>query len=197
MNRTRIRANREAPVLLGALLILGGAAAFALQQSGVRIGDLVGDAGWPLFVIVPGLVLVAASLVVTPPRGIGFAIAGAIVLTVGLILLYQDSTGEWDSWAYAWALIPGAAGLAMAAYGTIASERGLVLVGARLAAIAGVLFAIGLWFFGPIFREGRPPVDLDQWWPAVLVGAGVVIVLSAILGSRGDGGRHVDQGHAA
>lgn len=196
MNRRPLQANREAPIVLGALLILGGAAAFALQQSGVHIGDLVGDAGWPLFVIVPGLVLLAASLVITPPRGIGFAIAGSIVLAVGLILLYQDTTGQWESWAYAWALIPGAAGLAMAVYGTIASERGLVLAGSRLAGIAAVLFVAGLWFFSPIFQEGRPPVDLDQWWPAALVGVGLLIVVSAVLGSR-SGGDHIDQGHAA
>ena len=39
----------------------------------------------------------------------GLAIAGSIVTVSGLILLIQDATAHYESWAYAWALVfPGA-----------------------------------------------------------------------------------------
>jgi hypothetical protein len=151
MDTRQQHGNREAPLVLGVLLVVAGAAAFAMQQAGIRIGDLVGDAGWPFFVIVPGLVLLLSALLITPPRGLGFAIAGSIVTTVGLILLYQSSTGTWESWAYVWALIPGAAGVAMVVYGGIAGEGSLMAAGTRVATVSTVLFIVGLWFFGPVF----------------------------------------------
>ena len=74
----------------------------------------IADAGWPFFVIIPGVILMLSSLIPKPPGGVGFAIAGSIVTTVGLVLLYQEQTAHWESWAYAWALVgPGAAGLGM------------------------------------------------------------------------------------
>ena len=55
----------------------------------------------------------------------GFAIAGSIVTTVGSVLLYQQTTGHWESWAYAWALVgPGAAGLGMLVYGLLFRPTG-------------------------------------------------------------------------
>jgi hypothetical protein len=195
MNRMPPAPSRT-PVLLGGLLVVAGAAAFALQESGVRIPDL-GEHGWPFFVIAPGLMLLVAAVLVARPHGTGFAIAGSIVTTIGLILLYQSSTGDWESWAYAWALIPGAAGVAMVIYGAISAERPLIDAGSRLAVIATVLFVVGLWFFGPILTGGRLPADLDQWLPAAVIALGLAIVISAALGSRSDDSRHGDQGHPA
>ena len=57
------------------------------------------------------------------PRGLGFAIAGTIVTTIGFLLLYQDSTGHWESWAYAWALLTLAAGLGTLIYGLAIGRR--------------------------------------------------------------------------
>lgn len=193
------RGNRDAPILLGGLLVLAGAAAFAMQSAGVHIGDLVGEGGWPFFVIVPGVLLLLAAFVASPPRGIGFAIAGSIVTTVGLILLYQNATGAWESWAYVWALIPGAAGVAMVVYGTIASDSGLLAAGTRMATISALLFVVGLWFFGPVFTNGRPPLDLDAWWPIALVAVGALLLVSALIAPRGRAvpPRDVDGGHPA
>jgi len=199
MDDRQSHGNREAPLLLGALLVAAGAGAFAMQQAGLSIGDLVGDAGWPFFVIVPGLVLLLAALLITPPRGLGFAIAGSIVTTVGLVLLYQSSTDTWESWAYVWALIPGAAGVAMVVYGGIAGERHVMAAGTRIATISTVLFIVGLWFFGPVFTAGRLPLNLDEWWPVILVAVGALIVVAAVIGPR-RGARssgHIDQGHPA
>jgi hypothetical protein len=178
-----LRSNRETPVIVGVLLVVAGVAAFLMQQAGVQFDQLIGDAGWPFFVIVPGLALLLGAFLVPAPRGAGFAISGSIVTTIGLILLFQNATDRFETWAYVWALIPGAAGAAMVVYGSVVGERGLVAGGARLAVIATVLFVVGLWFFEPVLSEGRVPFDVGTWWPAVLVTIGILIVGSSLFGS--------------
>jgi hypothetical protein len=185
MQQTGIHSARTAPIVVGGALVLVGLAAFLLQGAGMDVGRAIGEVGWPFFVIVPGLGLLAASFAVPAPRGVGFAIAGSIVTTVGLILLYQNATDNWESWAYAWALIPTAAGLGMLAYGALTDEPRITGTGVRLAAIGAVMFVIGMWFFGPIFDEGRPPIDFGNAWPLVLVIGGVLLVGGALF----NGGR--------
>jgi len=173
-----------APAVLGFLLIALGAVVLLAREAGFDMFEQIGTWGWPLFVIVPGLLLLAAALVPRPPRGIGFAIAGAIVTTVGALLLYQSRTGHWESWAYAWALIPMAAGLALIAYGLFSRSSSMVRGGTWMAGIAALLLAIGAWFFEGVFAGGVRP-ELIEWWPIAIVAVGAVLVLSAMF--RGDG----------
>ena len=173
---------------MGFLLILVGAVVLAARQFGLDLFGPIGDWGWPLFIIVPGIVLLALSLIPTPPAGIGFAIAGAIVTTVGSLLLYQSQTGHWESWAYAWALIPAAAGAALVLYGMFARSSSMVRGGTWMAGIAAVLFAAGAWFFEGLFA-GKPLPELVDWWPIVIVAVGAVLVLRAKL----SGGRREDE----
>jgi hypothetical protein len=169
-----------APAIVGLVLIAVGAVVLLVPQVGFDLFGSIGSWGWPLFIIVPGFVLLAVSLVPAPPQGIGFAIAGAIVTTVGSLLLYQSRTGHWESWAYAWALIPMAAGAALVLYGLYARSSSMVRGGTWMAGIAAVLFATGLWFFEGIFAgELRP--DVTEWWPIVIVLIGAVLVLRAVL----------------
>jgi hypothetical protein len=166
----------------GAILIIVGLVAFAIQAFGSQIGVVFGESGWPLAVIGPGLVLLAAAVVPAPPKGLGFAIAGSIVTTIGLILLYQATTDDWQSWAYAWALIPAASGLGMAIYGLALGNGEFLTRGLRMAAVFGVAFAVGLWFFESLFRTGRAPLDLGVWWPLLVITLGVLIVFNGLEG---------------
>jgi hypothetical protein len=169
-----------ATAVLGVLLIAVGAVALVLREVvGFDFFAAVGDRGWPYFVIVPGLVLLAAAFVPAPPRGIGFAIAGAIVTTVGGLLLYQSESGNWESWAYAWALIPMSAGLALVAYGLLTGNAAFTRNGTWLGGIAAVLLLTGAWFFGDVFA-GRQPIDAGSWWPVGVIAIGALIVLRAL-----------------
>jgi hypothetical protein len=169
-----------APAVLGLLFIGVGAVALVARQTGFDLFGSIGAWGWPLFVIVPGLVLLVAALVPAPPAGIGFAIAGSIVTTIGTLLLYQSRTGHWESWAYAWALIPAAAGVALVLYGLYARRPSMVRGGSWMAGIAAVLFATGAWFFEGIFAgELRP--EATDWWPIAIVALGAILVLRAVL----------------
>lgn len=183
MQGTHMRRHTDAPAALGIVLVIVGVAAFALRQAGVDVANLVEDAGWQFFIIIPGLFLLAMAVVTAPPRGLGFAIAGSIVTTVGLILLYQESADHWESWAYAWALIPGAAGVATTVYGLASRSSELVANGLRLAGVAGVLFVAGFWLFETIFESGRVPADLGTWLPVLVTGLGALIIVSALMGS--------------
>jgi hypothetical protein len=70
---------------------------FALHQ--------VGTAGWPFFVIVPGLGLLGLGLATPGRLGEVLATVGGVVTMVGLVLLVQNATDRFETWAYAWALV--------------------------------------------------------------------------------------------
>jgi hypothetical protein len=172
-----------APVAVGILLIVAGIAAVVLRQFGLDLLDGIERAGWPLFIIIPGLVLLAMAILPAPPQGLGFAIAGSIVTTVGLLLFYQQSTGHWQSWAYAWALIPAASGFALTIYGLATRHGELVTNGLWVGGVSVVMFATGFWFFETIFESGQAPLDLATWWPVILIGVGLLVTVSAVVTS--------------
>ena len=170
-----------APAILGGILIVVGAAVLLARSAGINLFATIGPLTWPYLVIVPGLVLLGLALVPPRPQGVGFAIAGSIVTAVGALLLYQSQTGHWESWSYAWALIPSAAGLAQVGYGLFAGERAIVDRGLWMAIIGGLLFAAGAWFFEGLFAGEPRPQGLD-WGPIVLIVLGGAIVLRGVLG---------------
>ena len=61
--------------VVGIALVLLGAGALALREWGIDPIERIAEAGWPLFVVLPGLALLAMAVIPTPPRGLGFAIA--------------------------------------------------------------------------------------------------------------------------
>lgn len=181
-------ADRPAPSLvLGIALLLVGGVALVLGQLDIDVPASIVEAGWPLFVIVPGAVLFVSSLLVPPPKGVGLAIGGSVVTTVGAVLLYQQTTGHWESWSYAWALVgPAAAGLGMVLYGLITHARELVGTGTRLVLIGLGLFVVGYWYFETIFSSGQPPLDVWTVWPVVMIGVGLLVVIAALSKRRAD-----------
>jgi hypothetical protein len=165
---------RSPNAVLGAILVLVGLSALVLQLTGVRV-DL-GRIHWPFFVIVPGAVLGAVG-VVTTSRGL--LVAGTIVTVVGLILLYQDATDHYESWAYIWALIPAAAGLVEGLAAAARGERASTARAFRAAAVFGVVFLVGLGFFEGFIFARRPEADLlvRLGAPLLLIGAGLFVLL--------------------
>jgi hypothetical protein len=182
----RTTADRPAPhLILGIALLVVGGAALLLRQLDYVLPAAIVDAGWPFFVIVPGVVLFASSLLVPVPKGVGLAIGGAVVTTVGTVLLYQETTGNWESWSYAWALVgPAATGFGLLLYGLITRTSEFVSKGLRLIGIGVSLFVVGYWYFEAIFSTGEPPLDVWAWWPIVMVGVGLAVVVAALLRGR-------------
>lgn len=53
----------------------------------------------------------------------------------------------------------------------------------RGALIFGVILIVaGAWF---LLRQAIPALDIDRWWPVLLIGIGVVLLVGAV---RGEGG---------
>jgi len=77
-------------------------------------------------------------------RAPGMLVPASIIAGIGAILYYQNSTGDWDSWAYAWALIPGFAGVGVILMGLF---EGRFLHGLKegLGAILFSLFMFGIF----------------------------------------------------
>jgi hypothetical protein len=150
------------------------------------VGFDVGSAGWPLFVIVPGVLLLAWGVSLPGREGVGLAIAGGITSVVGLILAVQNVTGLWATWAYAWALVgPGGTGVGMLAYGLAHRDATLVRGGSRsLLSGVGLFLAFGLFFEGVIGLSGQPFLSTDVG-PFALIAIGVAVIgFGLIRGTR-------------
>ena len=118
-------------LVVGALLIVLGAAALAIQVSGVTIG-------WPAWVILPGLAMLVAAFALPEPGGSGLAAVGGIVTAVGTVLAVQDATGTYASWAYAWALVaPGGVGVGLLLYGLLTRRGDIARGGAQFVKVDG------------------------------------------------------------
>jgi len=172
-SQTPYRPRRQSTVLGGLLVLIG---AILLFGQFVRLD--IGHYGWPFFVIGPGVLLIVVALTARGAVSEGLAIAGTIIAVSGLILLYQNSTDHFESWAYAWALVfPGAIGVGMILYGLTAGRPGNVRAGTRLLGIAVVLFLLGAAFFEGVIGIGGYQFDHTA---GVAVGA-LIIVLGAVM----------------
>jgi hypothetical protein len=169
-------------VVVGLILIVIGGLFLAERQLGFQVGRF----GWPLFVIVPGIVLLAGSLAAGPREGTGLAIAGGITTMVGVVLAVQNATGLWATWAYAWALVgPGGTGLGLAVYGLVRRQPDVVASGVRSLGVGLALFAIfGIFFEGVIGLSGPPFLRESDFLPIALVGLGVVLLGWGLLRGR-------------
>ena len=172
--------NRGA-VTLGIILIVVGALLLVDRVVGIDLAS----AGWPLFVIVPGVLLLVWGVSMSGREGVGLAVGGGITTVVGLILAVQNATGLWATWAYAWALVgPGGTGVGLIAFGLTHGDEGLVSNGLRSLGSGLALFvAFGIFFEGVIGLSGTPFLSTDIG-PVVLIGAGVIVLLVGLFRGR-------------
>jgi hypothetical protein len=170
------RSGSSGAATLGGILIVLGLVLFAGQQLNFDIGH----AAWPFYVIAPGLAL--ATLGLTQRRGSGLTIAGSVVTMIGLVLLYQNATDRFESWAYAWALVgPGGSGIGMLLYGTRSGDRKMARDGFFTILGALGLFAVGLVFFEGIIGISGERLPLPQWvLPVAVILLGVVVLLRGL-----------------
>lgn len=168
---------------LGVFLILMGILFLVSEQIGFGLDRY----GWPMFVIAPGVLLLALGLSISHEGGLGAAIPGAIITSVGLILAFQEATGAYASWAYAWALVaPGSVGVALVLWGALHRRGDFVESGLRsLATGLGLFIVFGLLFENVLgLDDGRATTGLRDAMPLMAVGLGVAIVIWNLLPRR-------------
>jgi predicted small integral membrane protein len=101
---------------------------------------------------------------------------------VGLVLLYQNATDRFESWAYAWALVgPGGSGIGMLLYGTRSGDRKMARDGFWTIVGAFGLFTVGLIFFEGIIGISGERLPVPNWvLPVALIVIGVVVLLRGL-----------------
>ena len=173
---------RRSSIVIGGILIAVGAVFLIGRQLNIDVGRT----GWPVFVIIPGIVLFLLAFAVGGQGGSGFAVAGAIVAVTGVVLAVQNQTGLWSTWAYAWALVaPGGVGLGLLVYGALTRQRDLAAAGAW-ALLVGLALFLGFAFFfeSVIGLSGGRIRGLDVVLAAGLVVLGLVIVAFSLRPAR-------------
>jgi hypothetical protein len=104
----------------------------------------------------------------------GLAVPGCILAGIGGILYVQNLPGNWLNWTYAWTLIPGFVGIGILLSGFLDRNHphfesgGLVLL---------AISAAGFLLFGGALGLNW---DAAQYWPVLLIVAGVVVLISAL-----------------
>lgn len=170
------------PLVAGVILVVVGLASLAGRLVTVELGVET----WPLWVVVPGVVMLVGSLFIPDRGGVGLAIPGGIVTMAGLVLWVQSATGLYATWAYAWALVaPGGVGLGMFVFG-LARGYGDVRSGGLRTILVGVGLFLGFAFFfeGVIGLSGNRIADLDTILPVALVALGVIVLAMAFVPRR-------------
>jgi hypothetical protein len=160
----------------GAVLVLLGILFLAIQlipglSSWIRI-----EYSWPLIIIGVGVMLLLLGLIVNAP---GMAVPACIVGGIGGLLYYQNLTGDWESWAYAWALIPGFVGIGTILMGLLGHDTRKSLEGGIwLVLISLVLYAIFGSFLGGINVLGK-------YWPTLLILMGLLMLIRPLFKQKG------------
>lgn len=122
---------------------------------------------WPLFVIAPGAVFLYYAF--TGGRdNAGLVFPGAIITGTGLILMYQNLTGDWDSWAYIWTLYPAMVGFGLRFNGERTDRDSEIKTGNEMIKWSLIAFGVGFVFFELIIFNGFGNFGL------VLVAAGLL-----------------------
>ncbi len=130
---------------------------------------------WPMIVIFVGAFLLAMGLFVGAP---GMAVPACIVSGIGGILYWQNLTGRWETWSFAWALIPGFVGVGILLSALLGGEeRKDISGGFGLIFISLILFIV----FGNIF--GQLGV-LGQYWPVLLILLGIWMLVRSFFRRR-------------
>lgn len=162
---------RRTSILGGSFLILVGVVLLTLQ---ILPGFSL-EFSWPWVVIAVGLFLFALGAAVGEP---GLAVPATIVGGIGGILTYQQATQNWESWSYAWTLIPGFVGLGILLMNLLAGkEKDSMKQGWTLLLISLIMLAVFGSFFGALGMVGK-------YWPVLLILLGLGLMGKTLFESR-------------
>ncbi|MGE5597910.1 MAG: hypothetical protein ACM3XS_00850 [Bacteroidota bacterium] len=171
---TTPRASRNAQLLVGLGLIGLGAVMLLSRLAGLTAGRI-----WPFFVLLPG-VLFFSGLALDGHATVGWlAIPGSVLIVLSLLLFYQNLTGHWESWAYAWALVmPTSVGIGLAIQGRRSGERHVRETGAELIRTGLAVFAVMGAFFELVLNISRFRSDRlgGIAWSALLIAVGLYLL---------------------
>lgn len=164
---------RRSTLGVGILLIALGLF-FLARQAFPEFPGWRGPLTWPFSVIGVGVFLLLLGLATGNP---GMAVPACIVGGIGGLLYWQNLTENWASWAYAWTLIPGFAGVGAVLEGLFSARLDKVTGGGWSILVSLVMFAIFASFLGG-------PQLLGVYWPTLLILLGVIALVRYFIQPR-------------
>jgi len=168
------------PMIIGILLVSLGFLLILLNTFNINYNRFA----WPFFIIVPGVLMFIVALVIEESFGKVLIIPASIITAVGLLLLYQNSTNHWESWAYAWTLVgPVSIGLGQCIYGSLKKQTEMMKFGSKLLIVGLVMFSLGFVFFELIVGISGFGLG-NSGWPLLLIGLGVLLVVYGLFSQR-------------
>jgi len=130
------------------------------------------DLSWPSLIILGAVLLLVFGLLVGAP---GLAVPAAIIGGIGGLLYWQNATGNWDSWAYAWTLIPGFVGVGIILQGLLSGNIRKGLNGGGFLVLLSLgMFAVMVYGLGYSQLAG-------VLWPVLLIAFGVWLLVRGLL----------------
>lgn len=153
--------------IIGGLILIVVGGLFLLLQIFPGLAEQFNPALiWPLIIVAVGAFFLLAAVLGAPP----LAVPGAIITGIGSLLYYQNLSGDWDSWSYVWALIPGFVGLGLILMGLLDREnRKAIRSGLWLVVISLGLFVVFAGFLSELSF-------LSELWPLLLIVIGIWIL---------------------
>ncbi len=166
---------RRSSIAGGLVLILLGLA-FLVPQLFPQLREWLSPRNaWPLIIVAVGAVMFFVALITWTP---GMVVGACVLGGIGGLLYWQNATGNWASWAYAWTLIPGFAGVGTFLMYAMQGEWGNAFRrGGWSIVISAVLFCVFAAFLGG-------PNYLGAYWPLLLIALGVIMLAQSLWRSR-------------
>ncbi len=159
--------HKRSSIIGGLLMILVGLFFLAMQMFPALAEQLDIARQWPLIIIGLGGVFLLGAFWGAPP----LAIPGSIIGGLGALLYYQNATGNWASWAYAWTLIIAFVGVGLILFGLLERHaRPVIRVGGGLTAVGLITFLLLTTLFNG-FAQAR------LIWPIFIILLGVWLLL--------------------
>lgn len=155
-------------LIAGTILIV-----FGLLSLVPRFFDMI-DWGfiWPFFVIGFGALFFIA-MIAGGKQTAAFAIPASIISGIGLILLFQNITGRWESMSYFWALIILFVGVGIYIMGRYGGDENQKRSGLGVMKVGFILFIIFGLFFEILFSSYNNLI-----LPVLLIALGAYLILA-------------------
>lgn len=161
--------------LVGGIILIGLGILFLLGQIIPNLFGWLDAFSWPLIIVAGGVLFLIIGVLTNTP---GLAVPACIIGGIGLLLYWQNQTGNWESWAYAWALIPGFVGLGTLLMGLWQGKWDEVRGGLWLMVISAIMFVVFGAFLGGLFGGGFG--FIGKWWPLALIALGVLSLIDVV-----------------
>ena len=169
------------------MLTGGGRVVAALGLIALGTVPLFGfSAIWPLTILAPGLVFLAMSSS-GGRRTAPFAIPGMLVAGTGALLFFQNLTGHWVSWSYAWTLYGVFLGLGFILMGKLMGDDTLPAVGRGFVKAGVIGFVAFAFLMEVVFNAGGAAWLLS----ALLIAGGLILLARTLAGQQRHAGRKI------